>query len=131
MAKQIPLKDDLEKINNVFVDEEAPVEFLQFLEQTADENQISINVSLLPQREGGLVFSFLDFKVSLKGNYLDCLGFLSKLETAPYLVEIATLNIRKLAISEGGSGASPGASLKNVNFDLSIKVFTNKTTNLP
>ena len=108
------LKSDLEKIQNLFVDFQMPIEFLQFLEETAKNCDVSVDISLLGKRE-----KELDLRLSLIGTFPNCLKFLDKLESAPYLVKIGDFTARKLEKIE-----QKEASMQNVKFDFSIEVLT-------
>jgi len=117
--KELPdLRQDLEKIKKLFVNLETPVEFLRFLENLAQDNNLSIRVSLL--RAGSDKDSngaILQFKILIDGLFSDCARFLEKLENAPYLIAIEDLNIVRLP-EEEGEGFS-----EEIEFNLSIKVF--------
>jgi|GEM_PF-519286 len=116
------LTPELEKIKNIFVDEETPVDFLLFLEKTAEEHQVLIDISLLSgTKKETLSFSSLNFKLSLEGSFSNCLQFLSKIETSSYLIEIENLSATRLR----GIDPELGIFSNNVDLDLSIKVFTN------
>ena len=112
------LKPDLEKISNLFVDPEVPIDFIKFLESTASSSGVSIKVSLISSK--AIIeepWSFLEFQLNLTGSMQNIFKFLERIETANYLIEIQNLSIGQL-------------SEKNLTteefktFSLAIKVFT-------
>lgn len=118
--EQPSLGPELEKVKNIFVDAEMPVEFAEFLEKTTKECNLALKVSLANTKEGKEAgIFFLDFKVSTKGTFPDGLKFLDKLENAPYLVDISSLNIIK-----GGKEQTISDYLTSeTEFNFSLKVF--------
>lgn len=94
-------QQNLEKINNFFIDPALPIEFIRFLEKSAFDSQASINVSSAKEIiEPEPAFSF---NTSLAGSFSNFLKFIDKLENAPYLIEITNLNIKKLGIGPSGN----------------------------
>jgi len=87
------ISPDLEKIKKVFINTETPIDFFQFLEKTAKDQQISIKTSISAKIEKE---NALAFNLSLAGPFPNCLQFLGKLETAPYLIEIENFTARQL-----------------------------------
>lgn len=112
------LKPDLEKVSNLFVDPEVPIDFIKFLESTASSSGVSIKVSLVSSK--AIIeepWSFLEFQLNLTGSMPNIFKFLNRIETADYLIEIQNLSIGRL-------------NEKNITtkefktFSLVIKVFT-------
>jgi hypothetical protein len=112
------LKPDLEKISNLFVDPEVPIEFIKFLESTASSSGVSIKVSLISSKT--IIeepWSFLEFQLNLTGSIQNIFKFFERIEMANYLIEIQNLSIGRL-------------NDKNITaeefktFSLVIKVFT-------
>ncbi|KPJ56062.1 hypothetical protein AMJ49_05815 [Parcubacteria bacterium DG_74_2] len=115
---------DLEKIDNLLVDSEKPIEFIEFLEESAENSSLSINVStsalLKPETEK---WNFSNYQLSLEGSFPNVLKFLEKLETAPYLIEISNLNIQKSSI-ESIKFKEYSTLERNALANLTIKVYT-------
>jgi len=121
------LKPDLEKIDGLFVDSEAPVSLIEFLEKTAVNSGVSIEirpVSLKESKEDS--WDFIGFQVTAIGFSDNSLRFLEKLETAPYLIEIQNVVVNKLTEQNLKSQRYEGYSLEDVILNLKIKVFTNE-----
>lgn len=117
--RELPdLKPDLEKIEELFINLEMPVEFLRFLENLARDNNLSIRVSLLRAGENkDSNAAILQFKVLVDGSFSNCAKFLEKLENAPYLIAVENLIITR--VLKGGEESF----FEGMQFNLSIKVF--------
>jgi len=120
------LEPSLREIGALLINPEIPINFLQFLEKTANDSQVSVQISLLSsEKETNGPFSFLRFKISLIGKFSDCLRFLDKLGSAPYLSEVEALSSAKLREDRLKLEKYQNFSSEDVEFSLLIKVFTN------
>ena len=132
-------QSDLERIENLFVDPEVPIEFIGFLEKTAVSSQIKLEISSMTRAaaRGGdeqssattkktekeEPWQSLSVQLLVTGSFSNFSKFLHKLENGPYLIEVVDLNTRRLAekdIQVKELENIPGADTTNV---LSIKVF--------
>ena len=94
-------RPSLEKVDNLFVDSEVPVEFIAFLEKTAEETQVEIGISSISLgKNADDLWSFNAFQITSNSSFPNFLKFLEKLETSPYLIRIQNLNIYRLAEEE-------------------------------
>ncbi len=94
-------RPSLEKIDNLFVDPEVPIEFIAFLEKTAEETQIEIKISPVSLKKStDDLWSFIAFQITSNSSFPNFLKFLEKLETSPYLVRIQNLSIHRLTEKE-------------------------------
>lgn len=92
-------KSDFDKMDQLFVNSENPVNFIKFLEKVASDSDISASIGLVPsenQKIGNL--PNINFNISAKGNFLNMLKFSEKLETGPYLIRINNVEIKKSAL---------------------------------
>lgn len=116
---------DLDSIENLFVDPAVPIEFINFLEKTATDTQVKLEISSMAQNtEKKDSWPSLSLQLSVTGSFANFSKFLDKLENNSYLIETLNLNSRKLTKSELES-----KELKNIpNADtatfLLIKVYT-------
>lgn len=105
---------DIKKKNELLVDARIPVEFVRFLENMANELNLSIEISSLsvPEKKDDF-WPSLALSVTTDGSFNDSMRFLDKLENAPYLIEIINLRINK-------------SKEQDLNFEFlySIKTFT-------
>ena len=104
------LEEILERIQGLFVDARVPVDFIRFLENTAESSSLDISISPTSSGKfGSDYWQSLIFQISSSGSFSNFLRFLEKLENNPYLIEVQSLNI-----SRDG---------ENVRAIFSIKVF--------
>jgi len=113
-------KPNFDKIDRLFIDANNPVEFIEFLENSATQLQVTSQISLsqvtvAPQ-------PFVTVRVSSKGSFSGVSNFVKKVETGPYLVEIQSLNIQNSQDSNAPKELVP----KTFEASLSIKVFIKK-----
>ncbi len=90
------LSEDIEKINNVFVDSDAPIDFIKFLERTALESNILITVSpfIITQKEDD-PWDSMGFQISISSSFVNFFEFLERIEKSFYLLEVQNLIIQK------------------------------------
>lgn len=119
------LKPDLEKINQLFVDPEIPIDLIKFWEKEARDSELSIKISpiFLEVAETD-PWNSIGFRLSLIGSFPDFLKFLEKTETSPYLIEIQNLTVEGLDQRKLGSKEYERFSSADVNIALVIKVYT-------
>lgn len=94
-------QSDLEKIENLLIDSEVPIEFTGFLEETAKISEVESQISSMtknPQENDP--WPSLSFQILVNGSFPNFLEFLEKLENCPHLIEILNLNIRRLTERE-------------------------------
>jgi len=112
-------KDDLGKIDDIFIDNERPVDFFNFLRVNAQVTQQNIDISVIPSGQSkDDPWLNLSFQVSTKGSFSNFLKFLERIENSPYLIEILNLNCKELTKGEFPFGS--------VESSFQIKVFTKK-----
>jgi len=119
------IQPNLEKLDKLFVDPEVPVEFIYFLEKTAEDCGLAVGISPVPvlkKTEGP--WPYLFFRISSTASSPEFLKFLEKLESSIYLVEIQNLNLARLTETELKSKGFEEFSLGDVRAALSIKVYT-------
>ncbi len=117
------IKPNLEKIDKLFINPKVPVEFINFLETTAENYEIPVKISLVPSKKiEGDLWPSISFQISSTTSFSKISRFLDKLESSPYLIEIQNLNVRKLT----GKELKPEeeTSLGSVEVNFLIKVYT-------
>jgi len=119
------IEPDFKKIDQLFIDSELPVEFISFLETTARDYGLSIEISSAsPSKIEKDSWPPLFFQISSTTSFSKFLRFLAKIETSPYLIEIQNLNTRRLTEKELESKEFERFSLGDIKTTLSIKVYT-------
>ena len=117
-------KPNLEKIDQLFIDTNNPVDFIKFLEDTASSSQITSQISLPPSSQGsqqgpkGTLQNFIIFRFSSKGGFPEVLNFSKSIEAGPYLIEIENLTIQN---SETPASGAPANGVPNVSKDYSSR----------
>jgi hypothetical protein len=118
------------KIENLLIDSEEPINFIEFLEREAAN--LGLFLSLTPgafRQEKADPWPSLGFQLTLTGSFPSFLKFLNKLEAAPYLIEVSGLNIKRLSekeikgAQEAGKSEFLYLSPGDISASLSIKVF--------
>jgi hypothetical protein len=88
------IRPDMKKTENFFASSE--IEFIYFLEETAVNNNVLIEISSVSSAEGD-PWSSLNFSLQASGSFSDFSRFIERLENSTYLIEIHEISIRKLA----------------------------------
>jgi len=110
----LKIEPNLKKIDQLFIDPQVPVEFVNFLEKIAKDSEILIEISSsLSSKTEKDPWSSLLLQINSTAPFSKFLKFLEKIEASPYLIEIQNLNARGLI--EGDTGIT-----------LSIKVYTSQ-----
>ena len=121
------IEPSLKKIDQLFINSEVPVEFISFLETTARDCEVPIEISsALPDKKEKDPWPSLFFQISSTASFSKFLRFLAKIETSPYLVEVQNLNARRLAEKELKLEELEKLSLDDAKITLSIKVYTSR-----
>ena len=76
---------DFKKTEALFIKADLPIDFIRFLEKTAKDSNIEIQLSL----SSGL------FQIALQGSFPDFLRFLERLQNSQYLIEVGNLNVSR------------------------------------
>lgn len=98
----------LERIDQLFVDSKNPIDFIKFLEKTANDSgiiiDIKLNISLLDKGFNNWPVAISN--ISVTGEFLNILKFSEKLDTSSYLMRVKNVTIKK----------SPQVSAVDANF---------------
>ena len=110
----LKIEPNLKKIDQLFIDPQVPVEFVNFLEKIAKDNEILIEISsALSSKTEEDPWPSLLLKINSTAPFSEILKFLEKIETSPYLIEIQNLNARRLIEDDA-------------EITLSVKVYTSQ-----
>ncbi|MFH1036757.1 MAG: hypothetical protein V1756_01650 [Patescibacteria group bacterium] len=86
---------NLEKIDSLFINREAPIEFIRFLEKIASDNSVSIAITpSMAEESVGQSWSEMYFQLSASGSSLHFLRFLDKLQNSIHLIEIKSISVQ-------------------------------------
>jgi len=132
-------QSDLDRIENLFVDPEIPIEFIGFLEKTATSSQIKLEISSMTRAaaRGGdeqssattkkteqEPWQSLSVQLLITGSFSNFSKFLDKLENGPYLIEVLDLNTKKLTERELQIAGFENIPEADTITTFSIKAFT-------
>lgn len=107
----------LGQIDDLFIDPEVPVDFIDFLEKTADQSSVNIEISPFSVgKKGKDSWPFLNFQITISGSFPSFLLFLEKIENGPYLIEIKSLTVNQAKEAKRSEG--------NIEAILSLEVFS-------
>lgn len=118
-------EQNIQKINQVFVSEEAPVEFIGFIEKLANKYGLEIffpSVRDVSEKNRNRIIT--SFQTTLTGDYPFVLNFLKKLEQSPWLIKIEQVDMSRVGEKTkiyGSSGVEDG----QVSLKLEFKTFSN------
>lgn len=118
------LEPNFEKAFSLFIDPKAPVKFMEFLEKISQDCQLQteiLPVQISKNKEDR--WSSLPLKITSVGYFSNFLKFIKKIEYSPYLIEIQSLRINRLAEREIESKEFDNLVLGGIRTTLSIKVF--------
>ncbi len=119
------LKPNLKRMKALFANPKVPINLIKFLEKTGTDSEVLIEISPASFKKTGTdPWSSIGFQISLIGSLPNCLKFLEKLETAPYLIEVQNFFAQWLSEDELRTKKYEGFSEGDVTANLLIKVFT-------
>ncbi len=118
-------EENFKKLDKLFINPAAPVEFISFLEKTAQTVGLSLKISpAITTKNPKDPWPSLSFQLILSSSFPDFLKFLAKLESSPYLIEVQDLTINKLIESELPAEEFKKLPLGSVKVNVLIKVYT-------
>lgn len=87
---------NLEKMDELFVDKEDPVGFIEFLEKEAGLSKLTIDLTPLTPRAGEEdIWPSTNFRVDMVGSFPNFLRFLDKIESGPRLIVLSDFSLNK------------------------------------
>ncbi len=118
-------QQNIQKIDKSFVAEEAPVEFIGFLEKLANNYGLEIVLSSVKdvseKKSNRLTTAF---QAVITGDYPVVLVFLKKLEQSPWLIKIDQVNIERVG-EKSMAYSQENAKTGQVVLSLGFKAFSN------
>lgn len=119
------LEQDLNKIDDSFIDPEAPIDFIEFLESEAQNANLEMMISPFsfpPQKDDP--WQSTGFRVNLGGSFSDCLRFLERLEQSPWLIELSQLDVERMAEKSPRPRGFEALGTGDVLTTLTLKAFS-------
>ena len=118
-------KLNLEEIEKLFVDQETPIDFIQFLEEQSQELGILIKISpitIMPKESD--LWGNLGFRVSLTGSFPKCLAFLEKVQLGKWLSDVEKLEISRITERDISMHELENFFEGDVFFSINLKAYT-------
>ena len=88
------------EVNQIFVDPQAPIAFLGFLEKESKDLGVSFDISPFSLTKEELTVFGSAFYITVSGGATNVLKFFNRLETSEYLFEISKVNISRFSGKE-------------------------------
>jgi len=93
--------EDLLKSESVLISADVPISLISFFEKEAEAANLAVDISPVSSEElEDDLWSFVSFRLSLTGSYVNFMRFFERVETAPFLIEIQNLSIKGLLAKE-------------------------------
>jgi hypothetical protein len=87
---------NFQKFQNFFIEQDAPIDFFEFLEDKAEHCSLLIEISSSSVKESKEEKNrYLNLQITLKGDEQNFLRFLEQIENSDYLIEVVSLNLKK------------------------------------
>jgi len=117
-------RQNFEKLEKLLIDKETPIDFIEFLEESAKSFNLFLEIEPAKiEREKTDPWDFAAFKISLLGSFSRFLGFLERLENSDYLIEISSLQLKRIGKDDLLKPRYRDLSVGNIDGQLLIKVF--------
>lgn len=91
------IKENINEAQNLFSNPERPIEDILFLEEVAENNNLSMDVRVGQKQDSSVnPWSYLEFNLDLEGSFPDILYFLREIETRRWLFSIDSFSAEVL-----------------------------------
>ncbi|MDP2672974.1 MAG: hypothetical protein Q8O84_04130 [Nanoarchaeota archaeon] len=120
-------KDNLIKLEDLFIDSAEPIGFIEFLEDESFNSQLAIEIfPLAPEKNKEATWPSMNFNLKLLGPSSNFSKFFEKLEASPFLVEVLSFNLRGLNENDLRSQKFAKFFVGDIEANLFVKVYTRK-----
>jgi|GEM_PF-2338762 len=115
--------EELERVNNVFVNAQTPIPFIEFLEDSAVASNVSFEIApgKISQVKGDPWLS-LQVRIIGEGRYPGVLEFIRRLENSQVFLELQNITLTRLEEVQGSEEASVIVS-EGVSFAIVLKAY--------
>jgi len=94
------VKPQLEKINQIFVLKDQPLDFVKMLEDLARKTDNLYLINLVTPAEETKKADTLSFQIQLDGSFVNLMHFVKYLENMKYYTEIDSMQINQIGVGE-------------------------------
>ena len=116
---------DIQKLDEVFVNYDNDLQFIETLEKIAIDNNVNQKISLgAIKNEEISEFEKITLEISANGNFLNIMNYLIDLETLNYYINISSLDIFESKVDiERGPGEEGPSSSSNVSCKITADTY--------
>lgn len=90
------IQSNIGRLDEVFVNHEQDLEFIQTLEELANKNNVAQNISMSNAQKIKNEYEEIILEINLEGSFYNIMRYLIDLETLEHYVNIKSLNINSL-----------------------------------
>lgn len=120
------IKPNLDKMNRLFINIDAPIDLIKFWEDTAKNLGLKINISpMSSQNVATDNWRSLVFNINVSGSFSDFSKFLEKVENGKYLSQIKSVSITEIN-SDNSENDKENHASDAVSANLSVEVYAPK-----
>ncbi len=121
----VEYQQKINKLDSSFIYQEAPIDFIEFLEKEALNQRLRISLSSTrgsSEQKGSRLT--IGFQAKLVGQFPNALVFLKKVEKSPWLIKVDQVNISRLQESTNPNNAD-SVQAGQVSLNVNFKTFSN------
>jgi len=112
-------------LERLFINEETPIEFIQFLERESQVLGILIKISPIKIiSRGEDLWENIGFRISLTGSFPKCMAFLQKIQLGRWLSDIERLEVNRISEKDVDTHKLENFFEGDVSFYINLKVYT-------
>ena len=94
------IESDIDKIDQLFVNPEVPVDLIEFWERTAENSNLAIKITPVSLRVSEQdQWNSMGFQINTLGSFSDFSKFLQKIETSSYLLEVQNITAKEDSVN--------------------------------
>jgi Tfp pilus assembly protein PilO len=96
--EKVNYQESFLKSENAFIDSKNPIILIKFLENTAKDSNVTLDILLTPslaQKIKTDIWPSISMQIKFSGSFQNTLKFINKLENSPYLISIESLKMNK------------------------------------
>lgn len=113
-------KEDFQRIDEAIFDAKNPLDFIEFLENSADEENLGIVISPISPSQMS-EFKTIAVQISVTGDFSGILRFINRLENGHYLISLENLIIKEAASPKTGRVSATGMIQANLTVNVLVK----------
>jgi len=96
---------NFQKIDQAVVNPQNPLNFIEFLENSADKNGVDLTISPMSFSKDAKAKT-LSVSLAVNGKFIDVISFLREMENGPYLISIQNLTLEGVGSKEPDDNAA-------------------------